>query len=91
MGETRKVIRATREIVVSINGEEYDALLIPRKNLVEVDFTQFPEDDPFRRQRNIEVLTEVDLDLEHDLRDSTHGNPVYRLTPAGAKRLLESL
>lgn len=92
MGETRKIVRATREIVVNINGEEYDALLIPRNAMVEIDFSQFPEDDPVRRQRNIEVLTEVDLDLDHDLSEPEEGRiGIYRLTKDAARRLLESL
>jgi hypothetical protein len=93
MAETRKIIRATREVTVIINGEEFDALLIPKNAMVEVDFSQFPEDDPLRRQVNREKLTEVDLDLEHDLspNDGELNKHVYRLTKRGAYRLLESL
>lgn len=92
--EKRTIIRATREIVVNINGEEYDALLIPRKSIVEVDFSQFPEDDPFRRERNCAVLTEVDLETDEDIDDPAggiHGKHTFRLTATGAKKLLESL
>ena len=32
-----KVIRATKELSVNINGEVYDALLIPREPVVEID------------------------------------------------------
>jgi hypothetical protein len=80
--------------MVSINGEEFDALLIPRNAMVEIDFSQFPEDDPLRRQRNVERLTEVDLDLTRDLAEEGLGAPgkhLYKLTKHGAKRLLESL
>jgi hypothetical protein len=78
--------------VVIINGEEFDAMLIPRNAMVEIDFSQFPEDDPLRRQRNVEKLTEVDLDLKHDLSTEPSGERrMFRLTKRGAKRLLESL
>lgn len=90
MAETRKVIRATREITVNINGETFDALLIPRDGMVEIDFSAFPEDDPMRRKANIVKLTELDLELTDDL-SVTPGTGAYRLTEHGAKRLLESL
>ena len=41
-----KVLIATKEIMVNIHGVEYDCLLIPRDNLVNIDFTQCPEDHP---------------------------------------------
>ena len=41
-----KVILATKEIVVNIHGIEYDCLLIPRNELVDIDFKQCPEDHP---------------------------------------------
>lgn len=89
---TRKIIRATREIVVSINGEEYDALLIPRQPFIEVDYTKFPEDDPFKRQLNIGKMREVDLEIGRDLIPMPPaGDDRYRITKVGAKRLLESL
>jgi hypothetical protein len=91
MADTRQIIRATREITVNIHGETYDALLIPRQSLVEVDFSQFPEDDPLRRQRNVQVFTELDLDLGQDVINPFTGKHVFRLTKAGAQRLLESL
>lgn len=41
-----KVVLATKEIVVNIHGVEYDCLLIPRNEIVNIDFTQCPEDHP---------------------------------------------
>ena len=89
--KTRKIIRATREVIVSINGEEYDALLIPRNAMVEVDFSQYPEDDPLRRERNIEVLTEQDLDMTVDFCEVPGKAHFYHLSKRGARRLLEAL
>ena len=87
--EPRQILRATREIVVNIHGEDYDCLLIPRKPFVEVDYTQFPEDDPLRRKTNIEKLMAVDLDRSVDMIYA--GGECDRLTKHGAQRLLESL
>jgi len=88
MGDTRKIVRATKEIVVEIGGERYQALLIPERPIVEVDFTQCPEDDPLRRQVNEERLAKVQLDEEDDV--ERFGNTVH-LTASGAKKRLESL
>lgn len=85
----RKLIRATREITVNINGEEYDALLIPKEGVVEIDFSRFPEDDPMRRSVNVKTMSTVDLEVGVDLTEA--GGHYYRLTEQGAKRLLESL
>jgi hypothetical protein len=89
--EPRKIIRATREIVVNINGEEFDAILIPREVPAVIDFTQFPEDDPLRRQINLAKLVEVNLAVDTDLRYAQGGAGKYQLTLLGAKRLLQSL
>jgi hypothetical protein len=91
MAETRKIIQATREITVNINGQEFDALLIPKNAMVEIDFSQFPEDDPLRRQANIGKMTKLELDFDLDIIDVSDGNGTYRLTKRGASRLLESL
>jgi hypothetical protein len=92
-GPKRTVIRATREITVNIRGETYDALLIPRKPILDVDFTQFPEDDPLRRIRNTKIFIEVDLIDGVDIVSTGHRpeSHTYRLTEKGAKRLLEAL
>lgn len=41
-----KQILATKELSVNIGGIVYDALLIPREKFVNVDYRNFPEDDP---------------------------------------------
>lgn len=41
-----KRLVATRDIKVSIHGVEYDCLLIPKDRLVDVDYTQAPEEHP---------------------------------------------
>ena len=43
---TTKVIRATKELSLNMGGEVYDVLLIPRERIVEIDYTDCPEDDP---------------------------------------------
>lgn len=83
----RKMLLATREIEVNIKGVKYHALLIPDDDLVQIDFTNCPEDDPLRRQVNIEKLTTVDLELD----DLVGVDGVYRLTSTGAAKLLDSL
>lgn len=87
--KTRKVVRADKEFTVILKGERYHALLIPESPVVEIDFSDCPEDDPLRRQRNIDELTKVRVDRDRDL--EYIGNDEYRLTPEAAKRLLESL
>jgi hypothetical protein len=74
-----------------MNGEEYDLLVIPTKPFIEVDFTQFPEDDPLRRVRNIEQMMTVHLERDVDLEYASMGDGAYRLTKHGASRLFESL
>ena len=91
MPEPRKSIKATREITVVIHGVEYDALLIPKNAMIEIDYSQFPEDDPFRRRENAVRLTEMDLELGSDLQNVPDGTRTYRLTKEAAQRLLESL
>lgn len=41
-----KRLLATKELSVNIGGIIYDALLIPRELLVDVDYRNCPEDDP---------------------------------------------
>ena len=41
-----KMIVATKDIKVNINGIEYDCLLIPVDNIVDVDFTNVPDLHP---------------------------------------------
>jgi len=87
----RKIVRATREITANINGEEYDVLMIPKNMISEIDFSQFPEDDPLRRQLNLAKLVEVDLNQDIDLRYAEGKAGDRRLTLHGAQRLLDSL
>lgn len=87
---TPKAVRATREIVVNIHGEEFDCLLIPRKRFVSIDYTDCPELDPARKVENNRKLTEVTLNVGVHL-EETHGKIGYRLTPKGAAHLLDSL
>lgn len=46
-----KKVLATKELVVSIGGVVYDALLIPRERLVDIDYSNCPEDDPRREKK----------------------------------------
>ena len=41
-----KMILATKELKVTIGGIEYECLLIPTAQLVDVDYRQCPEDHP---------------------------------------------
>lgn len=41
-----KKILATKELSINIGGVIYDVLLIPRDVVVDVDYSQVPEDDP---------------------------------------------
>lgn len=41
-----KQILATKELKVIIGGIEYDCLLIPTAQVVDVDYRQCPEDHP---------------------------------------------
>jgi len=87
-GPIRKIIRATREITVIINGEPYDALLVPQNMVASVDFSMYPEDDPLKRELNIEKLSSFDLVVE-DLIGGPEGP--WRLKPETVRRMLESL
>ena len=89
MGVTRKIIRATREVTVDINGEKYHVLVIPDQPNVEVDYSEFPEGDPLRRKENVKTFQTVDLDYGQDL--VIGESPTYRLTKEGAEKLLSSL
>jgi hypothetical protein len=50
-----KMILATKELTVTINGMTYDCLLIPRERFVNVDYRDCPEDHP-RVRRLIEKI-----------------------------------
>lgn len=41
-----KQVIATKDLTVNIGGITYDALLIPRDQVVEVDYKDCPEDSP---------------------------------------------
>lgn len=41
-----KTIISTKEITVNMNGIEYDAILIPRDIIVDVDYSAAPENHP---------------------------------------------
>lgn len=41
-----KTILATKELKVIIGGIEYDCILIPPPEVVDVDYRQYPEDHP---------------------------------------------
>lgn len=41
-----KQLLATKELKVIIGGKEYDCLLIPTEQVVDVDYRNCPEDDP---------------------------------------------
>jgi len=45
-----KQIVATKELKVIIGGIEYDCLLIPSAQVVDVDYRQCPEDHPKVKQ-----------------------------------------
>lgn len=45
-----KMIMATKELKVIIGGIEYDCLLIPSTQVVDVDYRQCPEDHPKVKQ-----------------------------------------
>lgn len=49
-----KQILATRELTVNIEGKVYDVLLIPREKFVDVDYSQAPELDPTKPQKDKE-------------------------------------
>jgi hypothetical protein len=88
----RRQVIATKEITVNIHGVEYDALLIPKHDLLEIDYANFPEDDPLRREENIKKICSVDLreGFELELVDNQE-KPRWRLLPQAVRRLLESL
>lgn len=46
-----KKILANKELIVNIEGVEYDALLIPREWVVDVDYKNHPEDDPTKEKK----------------------------------------
>lgn len=41
-----KMLVATKEIKVTINGVEYECLLVPTEQVIDVDFRQCPENHP---------------------------------------------
>lgn len=43
---TIKKILATKELTLNMGGVVYDVLLIPRERVVEMDYSQCPEDAP---------------------------------------------
>ena len=43
---TIKKILATKELTLNMGGVVYDVLLIPREQVVEMDYSQCPEDAP---------------------------------------------
>lgn len=45
-----KMILASKELKVIIGGVEYDCLLIPTAQVVDVDYRQCPEDHPKVKQ-----------------------------------------
>lgn len=47
----RKIL-ATKDIVMIIEGVTYDALLIPREKMVDMDYSNHPEDDPTNKEDN---------------------------------------
>jgi hypothetical protein len=89
-GPIRKILLATREMEIYIKGVGYDAILIPKEDFVEVDFTRFPEDDPLRREVNIVKLCEVDLTLGEFV-ETDGADTVFHLSEAAARKLLEAL
>ncbi|WP_299315065.1 hypothetical protein [uncultured Halomonas sp.] len=88
---TRKIVPATKEITANIKGIEYDVMLIPKQFMVEMDFAQFPEDDPNRRSINEEKMAEVNLTPGLHFIGLSGEEATYRLTRAGARYLLDSL
>ena len=50
-----KQILATKELKVIIGGKEYDAILIPSSQVVDVDYRNCPEDHP-KVQRLMEQI-----------------------------------
>lgn len=59
-----KMVVATKDIKVNINGIEYDCLLIPVDNIVDVDFTNAPELHPMV-QNAIKAVKNKTLSLEN--------------------------
>lgn len=41
-----KQLLATKDITVNIGGIEYDCLLIPKTRLMDIDYSDIPEEDP---------------------------------------------
>ena len=41
----RKVL-ATKELTLNMGGAEYDVLLIPRDKIVDIDYSECPEEHP---------------------------------------------
>ena len=56
-----KHLVATKDLTVNINGIEYDCLLIPKDNLVDVDYHNCPEAHP-RVKRLIEKVRNGEIE-----------------------------
>lgn len=56
-----KMILANKELKVIIGGVEYDCLLIPSAQVVDVDYRQCPEDHP-RVKRLIEKVRRGEIE-----------------------------
>ena len=56
-----KQILATKEIKVSIGGKEYDCVLIPSSEVVDVDYRNCPEDHP-RVQALMDKIRKGEID-----------------------------
>lgn len=41
-----KKVLATKELTLNIGGVEYDVLLIPRDRMVDIDYSECPEEHP---------------------------------------------
>lgn len=52
-----KQVIATKDLTVNIGGITYDALLIPRDKVVEVDYKDCPEDSPVSNNWGLEKET----------------------------------
>jgi hypothetical protein len=88
--EKSSAIRVTKEVTVNLHGEIFDVLVIPRKQFVELDYTDCPEDNPARKVEKMQKMMSVDLKLGVHLKE-TNGKMGYKLTDRGVMVLLDSL
>lgn len=67
-----KQVIATKDLTVNIGGITYDALLIPRDQVVEVDYKDCPEDSPMSNNWGLkekalnELIDDITTYLEGD-------------------------